>query len=232
MYMESVAIEFIKEMQSALLLLRLEEIEAGVELLRRARNDRRTIFVCGNGGSAATASRLAAALSLPTDDGGAGLRAAALTDNVTRLTALAEDSRYDDAFVEPLRSVIDPDDLIVGISPTGDCENIVRAFELAKDRDAKTLALIGFDGGRLGHLASARIWIDSRDAAIVESAHVFVAHLLVRRLRQEIDVAHVTPTGSHRLRHGVASSRTRPAADIVWGTHEPTVAADIIGVGL
>ena len=122
------------------------------------------------------------------------MRVVSLTDNVPWLTALANDLEYANCFAEQLRNYLQPEDLVIGISASGDSENIVRAFTLARDCGAHRLALIGFSGGRLAGLATARVWVDSQDYGVVESLHVIVVHAWVRLLasRQPIKVRQAT----------------------------------------
>ncbi len=186
MYTMTIMNDYLCDMQSATALLRPREIEAAYSLLLRALKEGRSVYLCGNGGSASTASHMAVDLgkNIPTGPG-PRMRVLSLTDNVAWLTALANDLSYDDCFAEQLINYIKPNDLLIGISASGDSENVVRAFELAKRVGADRLAMIGFDGGRLVNLSTARIWIDSHDYGIVESVHLFITHLLVRMLSQQ-----------------------------------------------
>ena len=176
--------EYILAMQAALSLIRAEEIASGLALLRDAREGGHGVYLCGNGGSAATASHLAVDLGRNT---GRGMRAVSLTDNVPWLTAAANDEHYRECFADQLRCLLRPKDLVIGISASGDSENVVRAFEVAQASGARRLAMIGFNGGRLAKLATGRIWVDSHDYGIVESVHGFVAHMLVRTLATEAE---------------------------------------------
>ena len=179
--------DFLQAMQTATALLRPSEIEAAFSLLLRALREGRGVFLCGNGGSASTASHMAVDLgkNIPTGPG-RRMRVISLTDNVAWLTAVANDVCYEDCFAEQLINYLQPRDLLIGISASGDSENMVRAFELAKRVEADRLAMIGFDGGRLAKLATSRVWVDSHDYGIVESVHLFIAHLLVRMLSEQI----------------------------------------------
>lgn len=198
--------DYLCDMQSATALLRPREIEAAYSLLLRALKEGRSVYLCGNGGSASTASHMAVDLgkNIPTGSG-PRMRVLSLTDNVAWLTALANDLSYDDCFAEQLINYIKPNDLLIGISASGDSENVVRAFELAKGVGADRLAMIGFDGGRLVNLSTARIWIDSHDYGIVESVHLFITHLLVRMLshqarqQNQIDVVDTIPSSRETI---------------------------------
>ncbi|MBU0717428.1 MAG: SIS domain-containing protein [Planctomycetes bacterium] len=180
------AVDYLGDIREAASLLRVEEIEAGAALLAEALHDGRGVYICGNGGSASTASHLAVDLGKNLVTGpGKRMHVVSLTDNVPWLTALANDAGYADCFAEQLRNYLQPNDVLVGISASGDSENVVRAFELARAAGASRLALIGFDGGRLKQLATRSVWVPSHDYGIVESIHLMVAHIWVRMLDHE-----------------------------------------------
>jgi D-sedoheptulose 7-phosphate isomerase len=175
--------EHLDEIQAATAMLRAEEIEGGATLLADALDRGRGVYICGNGGSASTASHLAVDLGKNLCTGpGPRMRVVSLTDNVPWLTAVANDQGYENCFAEQLRNYLEPGDLVIGISASGDSENVVRAFHVACDVGADRLALIGFDGGRLGPLATKRVWVDSHDYGVVESLHLIVTHVWVRML--------------------------------------------------
>ena len=126
---------YVREIQGALGLLQAEEVEAGLTLLAEALRHDRGVYICGNGGSASTASHLAVDLgkNLRTSSG-ERMRVVSLTDNVPWLTAAANDEGYDNCFAAQLRNYVRPDDVVVGISASGNSQNVVRAFQLAQDR--------------------------------------------------------------------------------------------------
>lgn len=179
---------YIDEIRSAMELLRDEEIEAGVTMLSSARRAGHNVYIFGNGGSAATASHLAVDLARNAGgDRARPLRVLSLTDNAAWLTAAANDDGYENCFADQLHRLIRPGDLVIGISASGNSENVLRAFDVAQAARARRLALVGFDGGRLASLATACINVDSHDYGVVESVHVAVCHVLVRMLRKLAD---------------------------------------------
>jgi D-sedoheptulose 7-phosphate isomerase len=126
-----------------------DAIAAFVAELLAARERGGRIFFLGNGGSAATASHFANDLLIGTKEWERPFRAVSLSDNVPVVTAIANDDGYEEIFVQQLRAQIDSRDLVVAISVSGNSPNIVAAVELALKRGARTVALTGFDGGRL-----------------------------------------------------------------------------------
>ena len=165
--------------------LDLQAVRAAVATLVDVERAGGTVYTFGNGGSAATASHMAVDMSRRLRQAsGRRIRVIALNDSVPWTTAVANDDSYAEVFAEPLRTFLRDDDLVVGISASGNSPNMVRAFEVASSLDVPRLALVGFTGGRLSELATQRIWVDSDDYGIVESAHVFIAHLLVDGLAE------------------------------------------------
>src|SRR3954468_22278240 len=131
--------------------IELEKVSQAIEMLRQARDEDRRIFVCGNGGSASTASHFAcdmvkgASYNRPTR-----FRIMALTDQLPTLTAYANDVSYDAVFVEQLKNFAEPGDVFMGISGSGNSPNVLRAIEYANWIGCRTIALTGRDGGKLG----------------------------------------------------------------------------------
>jgi D-sedoheptulose 7-phosphate isomerase len=142
-----------------------------------------TIIVCGNGGSAATASHFACDLAKWTiSPDRRRLRALALTDNVALMTAWSNDRSYESVFVEQLSTHYRPGDLLVAISGSGNSPNIVQAVLWANQRGAPTVGLSGFDGGKLAQLARYSVHVDNHTMPQVEDAHTAVCHALAVQL--------------------------------------------------
>lgn len=143
----------------------------------------RTIFVCGNGGSAATASHFVCDLAKSTIRPGARrVRALALTDNVPLLTAWSNDQSYADVFVEQLAAHYREGDLIVAISGSGNSPNVLRAIEWGNQVGATTVGLSGFDGGALARLATVALQVENFVMPQVEDLHLLICHALAINL--------------------------------------------------
>lgn len=163
-----------------------EAVERLALAVVRAHERGGTVFVCGNGGSAATASHFAQDLAKSTLLGladGARLRVLALHDNVSGLTAWANDHGYATVFEQPLRALARPGDLLIAISGSGRSSNVLNAVRYANGAGVATFALAGFDGGELTHLAEDAVLVPIFDMEIAENAHMVVAHLVVCALR-------------------------------------------------
>lgn len=138
------------------------------------------VFICGNGGSAATASHMACDLTKTTKK---GLCAIALTDNVPLITAIANDDHYQAIFTDQLRPHRPgPEDLLICISASGNSSNILHVLKYASAYDVQTFGLFGFGGGEAAKLTRASIIIDSMEYGIVEDAHSIIMHIVTDRI--------------------------------------------------
>ena len=128
----------------------LAEIACAVDLLIQTQSEGRRIFVMGNGGSAAMASHFACDLGKGTVIGdNPRFKVYSLADNIPMLTAYGNDIGYEVVFSEPLESLAEPGDVAVLISSSGNSPNIINAADKAKDLQLKTIAVTGFQGGKL-----------------------------------------------------------------------------------
>ncbi len=159
--------------------------------LLEARERDARIFFLGNGGSAATASHFANDIAIGTRSPEKPFRAISLTDNAAAITAIANDDGYAEIFVQQLRTLLAPGDVVVAISASGNSENLRRAVEYANGRGATTVGLTGFDGGRLAEIVSLRVHIPTNPGEYgpAEDGHMILDHLigayLARRVRGE-----------------------------------------------
>src|SRR5277367_4587727 len=138
----------------------LSKVSQAIEWFKESRDSGRHIFVCGNGGSASTASHFACDIVKGCSfNRSARFRIMALTDQLPTITAYANDVGYDVIFVEQLKNFAQQDDLFMAISGSGNSPNVVRAMEYANSIGCRTLALTGRDGGKLGKLAGLNIHV-------------------------------------------------------------------------
>jgi D-sedoheptulose 7-phosphate isomerase len=150
----------------------------------RERNAR--IFFFGNGGSAATASHFVNDISIGSKSWSKPFRASSLVDNAAVLTAIANDDGYDEVFIQQLRFQLHQGDLVVAISVSGNSPNVVAAVEYAKSAGARTVALTGFDGGKLHKLADVIVHVPTNpgEYGVAEDAHMVLDHLIGAYLAQ------------------------------------------------
>ncbi len=106
-----------------------------------------------------------------------------LNDNLPTLLSLANDVSYEDVFVEPLKNFLNPGDLVIGISGSGNSENVLRAIRYAKAHGNHTVGLVGFDGGALKSLADICLHIDIHNMQVVEDLHMMMGHLFFYALQ-------------------------------------------------
>ncbi len=146
-----------------------------------------TVFILGNGGSAATASHFACDLAKGTQATGLpAFRVVSLSDNVPLLTAWANDTSYERIFAEQLATLVRPADVLVAISASGNSSNVLAAARAAQQSGAITIALTGQPGGKLSRLANLAIRVPAQSIEQVEDAHLVIAHSLCVVLREQL----------------------------------------------
>ncbi|RJX31635.1 MAG: SIS domain-containing protein [Desulfarculus sp.] len=163
--------------------LDLKAIEAFVDQLEQAREAGNTVFIVGNGGSAATAAHMANDLAtdvLRKARGGKPFRVWALTDSVPCLTAIANDECYENIFLNQLKIHYRPGDKLIAISASGNSPNVVAAARWVKEAGGAVMGMLGFDGGRLKEFCDVAIHAQTPagDYGPVEDIHVIIDHLI------------------------------------------------------
>lgn len=154
-------------------------VEQAIRWFEEARDNNRHIFVCGNGGSASTASHFVCDMVKGASyEREKRFRIMALTDQLPTVTAYANDVGYDCVFVEQLRNFAGPGDVFVGISGSGNSANVVRAMEYARRTGCRTIALTGRDGGKLGPIAELNIHVPAPHMGRIEDAHMVACHMI------------------------------------------------------
>ncbi len=167
--------------------LPFETIDHITGVLLRAYDRGHTIYLFGNGGSAALASHFACDLGKGTANGsGKRFRVLALTDNVPLMTAWANDCAYEDIFAEQLANFIQPDDVAFAISGSGNSPNVLRALGVAKEAGGITVGLTGYQGGRMKDLCDFCMIVPSDNMQIIEDLHLCVSHALFSSIRRKL----------------------------------------------
>jgi D-sedoheptulose 7-phosphate isomerase len=175
---------YIAEMRQTLRRLPVEKVEEVIGTLQAARAAGKTVFILGNGGSAATASHFVCDLAKNTRQPGCPLfRVVGLADNMPIFSAYANDEGYENVFAQQLASLVREGDVVIAISASGNSPNVLRALELARQSGATTIGFSGFDGGRLGHLVDIHVHVPSHWIEQVEDAHLVLQHMICSRLR-------------------------------------------------
>ena len=146
-----------------------------------------TTYIIGNGGSAATASHMMNDLNKMTSvPGVARFRAIALTDNVPLITAIGNDIDYSDIFLEQLRSLLLPADILIVLSGSGNSENVIRAAQYARERGAAVIGLCGNTGSRLCENADLVVNVPAASICQQEDGHLILNHAIALALRERI----------------------------------------------
>jgi D-sedoheptulose 7-phosphate isomerase len=171
----------------ALAAVPLQAIERVVDIIVEAHMAKRHLYIIGNGGSASTATHFACDLGKATIvDGRARLRVTSLTDNIALLTAWANDTSYERVFAEQLTNLLNPGDIVIAVSSSGNSPNILAAIEVARALDAVTVALVGFSGGRLLEMVDAAIHVAVHDYGVTEGCHLVLEHAITDSVRRRL----------------------------------------------
>ena len=166
----------------------LENLDRGqianfIALVERARDEKRQIFIFGNGGSGANASHITGDLVK-----GASykrekrIKMMCLNDNDAAVLAYANDVGYDDVFVEQLKNFLNAGDVVIGISGSGNSVNILRAMDYANAQGAETVGFCGYPGGKLESVVKHVVHANIKDMQFAEDVHLIVGHVTMKAL--------------------------------------------------
>ena len=172
--------------------INLAEIEELLNILLMCRENNSTVFVAGNGGSAATATTMANDIGFDiikktgTDK---PFKVMSLTDNNSVITAIANDVGYDNIFINQLKIHYKDDDVLLVISASGNSPNIIDAANWVKDQGGKVLGLLGFDGGKLLKLCDSSILVKTKKGEFgpVEDAHLIINHIIAHWFQNKLN---------------------------------------------
>ena len=180
---------YLKDMIECLEFLRKNEagfFDELTSIFLEARANNKQIFFMGNGGSAATSNHFVCDLGKGTIvDGSPRFKALSFSDNIPMMLAWGNDSSYDDIFVEQLKNLLEPGDVVVGISGSGNSGNVLKAMEYANANGAVTVGLTGFDGGKLKDMANLVLVVPIHYMQKIEDIHMLVDHLVTSLIREE-----------------------------------------------
>ncbi len=181
------ALHYLAELEDAIKSLDIDKLEKVISLISWAYERGHQIFIMGNGGSGSTASHFACDINKGI---GFGLerrfKVICLNDNIPTILAYANDNSYEDIFVEQLKNFLNPDDIVIGISGSGNSENVLRAVRYANENGAKAIGLTGFDGGKLAKLAQTTFVVPVNDMQKVEDIHLILTHMIMHILYKKL----------------------------------------------
>jgi len=160
--------------------LNRDEINEVMNVLENARLKGKRIFICGNGGSASTASHLECDFNKGISyDQAVKYDIECLSDNVPMMMAIANDIGYEDIFVVPLKNKLKLGDVVIGISGSGNSTNVLKAFDYANSIGADTVAFTGYSGGKLKEISKYNIHVNIDNMQIVEDVHLVLNHMMM-----------------------------------------------------
>jgi len=154
--------------------------------IKNAQINNNKIFIMGNGGSASTSTHFVSDLlktSLTKE--AKKIKAISLTDNIPVLMAWANDTSFENIFSSQLENFLEKGDIVIGISGSGNSKNVIKAIEFANSKEAKTICLLGKDGGKLAKISQTNLIIPNNDMLTIETMHLLICHLLTSLLRSE-----------------------------------------------
>ena len=161
----------------------IENFNEVIKILVKGKEDNRTLFIMGNGGSAATASHFVCDFNKGLSvEGEKRFKFICLNDNIPSLMAIANDLSYEEIFVEQLKNFFQEGDLVIGISGSGNSINVIKAINYANSKGGITIGFTGFDGGKLMNICTHNINIPISDMQITEDLHMVLDHCMMRVL--------------------------------------------------
>lgn len=178
---------YIESLTETLNNLDISAIENCANILLEAYENENNIFICGNGGSAATASHFACDINKGVSYGlEKRFKIIALTDNLATITAYSNDVGYDAIFLEQLKNFFNPGDVIIGISGSGNSSNVLKAIEFVNENKGISIGWTGFGGGKLKEISHHSINANINDMQISEDIHMTLVHILMKITRKAL----------------------------------------------
>ncbi len=180
--------DYKKRLNNLIEMVKIDELEAVISTMITAFKNDKTVYVCGNGGSAATASHIQADFSFfvryftkfrP--------KVRALTDNTAQITAIGNDHHFDDIFIEQMKGHFTSDDVLICISASGNSLNVVKAAEYANKKGGISIGFVGFTGGKLKEVCTHSLYTPNPkgDYGPIEDLHMIYDHFIVNYLSQD-----------------------------------------------
>lgn len=175
--------KYIEKLSKTLASIKCNEMDEAIDVIERAWRSGKQIITLGNGGSSLIAlhfindwnKSIYLSTKIP-------FRGRSLIDNMGIVMSYSNDISFEDVFVEQLKNHLQPGDLVLAISGSGNSENVIRAVEYANQNKAVTLGLCGYSGGKLKNLAQHVVWVDVKDMQLAEDALAMFGHIVMQRL--------------------------------------------------
>ena len=174
-------IKYFDELREVMSKIQPDRLEKIINLIMDAYKKEKQIFIFGNGGSAATASHFACDMNKCASMGlKKKFKVICLNDSISSVLAYANDMSYADIFAEQLKNFLKPGDLVIGISGSGNSENVLKAIKYANKNGAKTIGLSGFNGGKIANVAQFSFVARINDMQKIEDVHLVVCHIIMK----------------------------------------------------
>jgi D-sedoheptulose 7-phosphate isomerase len=178
---------YLGEISSLMLKISEISIENVLNILYDAYKDDRQVFLFGNGGAAATSMHLACDLAKgATYPDKRRFKVISLSENISILTAWANDTDYTNIFGEQLKNFVKPGDVVIGLSASGMSPNVINALKIANEMSAITVLFSGYDGGKAAREAKHTVIVPTKNIQQIEDVHLVICHILYTGLRQKI----------------------------------------------
>jgi D-sedoheptulose 7-phosphate isomerase len=176
---------YLDKLQQTLAQLPHKPLEDTIDVLQEARMAGRQVFILGNGGSASTASHFVCDLAKNTRmPDWPHFRVIGLTDNMALISAYANDDGFENVFVQQLSNFVQPADVVIAISTSGNSSNVLRAVRVANEMKATTIGFTGYKGGQLGTMVDINLNVPSDIIEQIEDIHLIFEHLICTALRE------------------------------------------------
>lgn len=185
---------YLEDLKNALNGFDVKDLKEVAEILLEANDGGKTIFFCGQGGSAATASHISNDLSkIPCREGRRRFKAISLVDNVSQLTAWINDIGYEQCFVEALKCLLQEGDILIALSCSGNSMSVVNAVNYVNEHGGVTIGMTGIPGGKLAGIAQKVVMIQSENMQRIEDGHLTFAHILSSSIRHHFSEGRERP---------------------------------------
>lgn len=163
--------------------LSIEDISTLINVLNEARDNNKHIFICGNGGSAATASHFCCDFNKGiSSDQKSKFRFLCLSDNIPTMMAYANDFSWEEIFVGPLKNLFNEGDYVIGISGSGNSKNVVNALQFANENGGISIGITGYSGGKVKEISQYNVHVPVDDMQISEDVHMILDHCIMHIL--------------------------------------------------
>lgn len=158
----------------------VEDLNTVLNLLNKARDENHLVFICGNGGSASTASHYCCDFNKGVSSSQSSkFRFVCLSDNIPTMMAYANDFDWEEIFVGPLRNLFTPGDYVIGISGSGNSSNVIKALQFANENGGVSIGITGYDGGIIKQISHYNLHVPVMDMQISEDLHLMLDHCMM-----------------------------------------------------